>query len=552
LDFYQIFFLNFLSAKLIFMNQDKLLNLVSQKQIKNFLVEFLETLNKDEESSIIDLKKHLCAKYNLPLMQNSQILWLIKKNFPEKFNKKINDKLKSRLSRTGSGVTPIAVMPKPFPCPGRCTYCPQGENAPKSYTGFEPATMRAIRSGYDAKNQVQTRLMQYEALGQPNQKCELIIMGGTFLSVPLDYQYQFVKECYDAFNGKVSKNLEQAKKINQTAKHRVIGLTIETRPDWCKEEHINRMLEFGATRVELGVQSLDDKVLRKVQRGHGQKEIIKATALLKDSAFKVCYHFMPGLYSSRKKDISMLKKLFSDENYKPDMLKIYPCLVIPNTKLYEEYKKGAFEPIDTLEAVQRIAQATKYFPPWVRVMRMQRDIPANKIAAGVKAGNLHQLVDKWLKEHNQKCRCIRCREIFSIYRNNKQINSEFDFDLVVRSYKASTGKEYFISYEDKKNDLLAGFIRLRIPANPFREEIDADSALIRELHVYGSEAEIGKISNDSIQHKGLGKTLLAKAEEIALKTKKTKLLIISGVGAREYYKKFGYSLKGPYMFKNIC
>jgi elongator complex protein 3 len=451
-------------------------------------------------------------------------------------------------------VTPVAIMPKPFPCPGKCTYCPQGENAPKSYTGFEPATMRAIKSNYDAKTQIQTRLMQYESLGQPNQKCDLIIMGGTFLAIPLDYQYQFIKECYDAFNNKESKSLEEAKKINETAKHRVIGLTIETRPDWCKKIHIDRMLEFGATRVELGVQSLDDNVLRKVQRGHGQKEVIKATALLKDSAFKVCYHFMPGLYADRKKDIDMLKKIFADERYRPDMLKIYPCLVMPNTKLYEEYKKGEFEPIDTQEAVERIARATKYFPPWVRIMRMQRDIPANKIQAGVKAGNLHQLVIEWLEKRNQKCRCIRCREIFSAERKNKKIDlKNLEFEIIIRKYKASEGWEYFISYENKEYDLLAGFIRLRFPKQPYRKEIDLNTALIRELHIYGSELEIGRkmISNSAIQHKGLGQSLLKKAEEIALKNKKEKMIILSGVGVREYYKKFGYKLEGPYMAKNL-
>ncbi|MFN3909697.1 MAG: elongator complex protein 3 [Candidatus Anstonellaceae archaeon] len=522
------------------------------RELEKYLDEFLFRLKNEKKPQIEYLKKELAKKYRVHMFQNSEVLWLLKKFRAKKVNEEIIKKLKSRPTRTGSGVTPVAIMPKPFPCPGRCTYCPQGENAPKSYTGFEPATMRAIRSKYDAFKQIRTRLMQYDALGQPNQKCDLIIMGGTFLAVPLDYQYKFIKECYDAFNLKKSDNLEQAKKLNETATNRIVGLTIETRPDWCKKQHIDRMLEFGATKVELGVQSLDDGVLTKVKRDHGQREIIDATALLKDSAFKVCYHFMPGLYADRKKDLQMFKKIFQDERYCPDMLKIYPCLVIPGTELYNEYLEGKFQPIDSQEAVERIGLATKYFPPWVRVMRMQRDIPANKIEAGVKAGNLHQLVNRWLEKNRQKCRCIRCREIYSRYRSNKEKRlKKVELELVVRKYRASGGTEYFISYEDKEKDLLAGFIRLRIAANPYRKEIDKETALIRELHVYGSEVEIGKEKKDSFQHKGFGKKLIQKAEEIALKNKKNKMVILSGVGAREYYKKFNYSLYGPYMFKNL-
>ncbi|MEM4197113.1 MAG: radical SAM protein, partial [Candidatus Anstonellaceae archaeon] len=242
------------------------------KGLESFLDEFLEIITKNENIEINELKKRLAQKHKVRLMQNSHILWLLQKRH-KKIDERVVKKLRTRLTRTGSGVTPVAIMPKPFKCPGQCTYCPQGENAPKSYTGFEPATMRAIKSNYSATKQIHTRLEQYAALGQPNQKCELIIMGGTFLAIPLDYQYEFIKECYDAFNFRKSANLEEAKKINETAIHRVVGLTIETRPDWCKKQHINRMLEFGCTRVELGVQSLDDRILKKVKRGHGQKEI---------------------------------------------------------------------------------------------------------------------------------------------------------------------------------------------------------------------------------------------------------------------------------------
>ncbi|MFH0927014.1 MAG: tRNA uridine(34) 5-carboxymethylaminomethyl modification radical SAM/GNAT enzyme Elp3 [Candidatus Micrarchaeota archaeon] len=520
-------------------------------------------IEADEHVDVEALKKTLAKKYKVRMIKSAAVIARLS---PALKTDLVMSRLRTRLTRTGSGVTPIALMPKPFVCPGKCTYCPTAKKeegwpdgpkrsvlfAPKAYTGFEPATRRAIQNEYDAKRQIDTRISQYEALGQPTQKCELIVMGGTFLSVPLDYQHKFIQECFEALNGNGAPSLEAAQKENETAEHRMIGMTIETRPDWCKKVHIDRMLKWGATRVELGVQSLDDEVLEKVKRGHGQKEAIRATRELKDCAFKVGYHFMPGLYSSREKDVLMLKQIFSDANYKPDMLKIYPCLVMPGTPLFEEYKAGRFEPIDSEEAVLRVVEATKYFPPWVRVMRMQRDIPANLIAAGVKAGNLHQMVLNELKRRGEKCMCIRCREVFSTTRLGEK-SKALKFEMVERSYEASGGFEHFLSFEDSGEDLLAGFIRLRLGGKSHREEISGSTALIRELHVYGQELSIGlkEASGTKVQHSGMGKKLLARAEQIANEGGRDKLAIISGVGAREYYRKLGYSLEGPYMCKKL-
>lgn len=520
-----------------------------EELLVRFSEEIAEYIEKDPDLNLFFLKKRLSKKYGLNgTLQNAAILSRLKEG---KKTPSVLDKLRSRPTRTGSGVTPIALMPKPYPCPGQCIYCPQGDNAPKSYTGFEPATMRAIQNDYDAKRQIHMRIDQYQALGQPTDKCELIIMGGTFLSIPKEYADSFVHQCFDALNGSTTKTLIEAQKSNETARHRAVGLTIETRPDWCKKNHIDRMLEWGTTRVELGVQTLDEEVLKKVKRGHDVKETIRATKDLKDSALKFAYHMMPGLYSDHESDVRMLRQIFEDPDFCPDMLKVYPCLVIEGTILYDEFKKGDFKPISNEEAVQRVADAAEHFPPWVRIMRMQRDIPAKKISAGVTSGNLFQLVDQELERRGKKLRDIRSREIFSMHRKDKRID-DLNLEFVQRTYRASKGIEHFLSFEDIEKDLLAGFIRLRLPADSHREEITDTSALIRELHVYGSELALGNDPNtSSAQHKGLGSKLLERAEQIAVENGKDNMVIISGVGTREYYKKFNYIHTGPFMAKKI-
>ena len=553
-----------------------------------FALALADALKKNPRAKIEALKNELAPQFKIEgVPKNAALLAAL----PARLRtKKIISLLRTRPTRTASGVTPVAVMPKPFPCPGLCTYCPTAARveespdglgpgrlvltAPNSYTGFEPATRRAIQNDFDAAKQIEVRLSQYEALGQPSQKCELILMGGTFLSVPVDYQNEFVKECYDAFNQnkKPAPSLELSQKQNESSLHRVIGLTVETRPDWCTREHIDRIVTWGATRVELGVQSLDDAVLRKVKRGHDTACTAMTTARLKDAAFKVGYHFMPGLYATHAQDVSMMRRLFEDSRFCPDMLKLYPCLVMPGTELHEEWMAGRFTPIDADEAVSRIAEAAAYFPPWVRVMRMQRDIPVDKIAAGVKSGHLHELVTRAMDEAGTKCSCIRCREISSQDRRGANQNKKkkgngknnstkkLSLELVEREYQASGGMEHFISFEDVEQDRLAGFIRLRLPPpnSKKRPEITETTALIRELHVYGTEAEIivsGKKSTSKtdsfVQHHGLGKQLLQRAEEIALDGGYDKLLIISGVGVRPYYAKLGYERDGPYMSKKL-
>jgi elongator complex protein 3 len=353
-----------------------------------------------------------------------------------------------------------------------------------------------------------------------------------------------VKGVYDGLNGKKSKSLETAEKFNESASHRAIGLTIETRPDVCTREHIDEMLSYGATRVELGVQHPDDKIYKLVNRGHFVSHVVEATKDLKDSAFKIVYHIMPGLPgSNKKKDIAMVKQLFSDPRFQPDMLKIYPTLVMPNTKLHEMMVAGKFTPYTTEEAADVISEFYRYIPSYVRVMRVQRDIPVGNISEGVKKSNLREMVEKEIKNKKIIPAEIRIREVG--LQNKKTDN----LHLTRIDYEASGGKEIFLSYETADN-YIAGFVRLRIPSESFREEIDGETALIRELHVYGKEIELG--ASGAVQHKGIGKKLLEEAERIAKEEfNRTNMIVISGVGVREYYYKLGYSPCGAYVGKKL-
>ncbi|MFA5049948.1 MAG: tRNA uridine(34) 5-carboxymethylaminomethyl modification radical SAM/GNAT enzyme Elp3 [Candidatus Micrarchaeia archaeon] len=493
------------------------------------------------EKDINKVKKEISKKYHLKSMpKNSQILCNIPKN---KKTKELIKLLKRKPMRTSSGVSPIAVMIKPQgSCRHSCIYCPYTGNAPKSYTGFEPASLRAKESNFDPGIQVKTRLEQFKINGHPTDKCEVIIMGGTFLQTPKRYQNWFIKNIYDAMNQKNSKNLTDAKKLNETSKNRVIGLTIETRPDVFTKKDADSILEYGGTKIEFGVQNPDDNIYSKIKRGHNVGDVISATKLAKDYGFKVCYHLMPGLYcSNKKKDIQMIKKIFKKDQFKPDMLKIYPTLILKGTEIYELVKNKKHIPMSDANAVEIISEWYKYIPEYVRVMRIQRDIPSNLIDFGVKKSNLRELVEKRITEKKINIHEIRYRELGL---NKKKIKHPV---LKKTKYTASNGTEVFISFIDGK--YLIGFIRLRIPKKSPRKEIGGNGAIVRELHIYGPEISIDR--KGDIQHQGFGHKLLKEAEKEALKQHKHKLIVISGIGAREYYYKFGYKPDGPYVSKNL-
>jgi elongator complex protein 3 len=443
--------------------------------------------------------------------------------------------------RTESGVAVVAVLTKSYPCPGKCIYCPTEAEMPKSYLSNEPAVMRAISARFNPYKQVQNRLRALELNGHSIDKIELIVMGGTFSYFPKNYQIKFVSECFRACNDykksyKVHKvikliksNLQAEQKKNETAKCRIIGLTLETRPDYIDEKEIINFRHLGCTRVELGVQSVFDSVLKINRRGHDIQKTIDATKLLKNAGFKINYHIMPGLPGSDlKKDYRMFQELFSDSNFQPDMLKIYPTVVTKNTKLHSLWKKGSYAPLGDKEFERFVLKIKKnIIPPYVRIARLVRDVPTSSIVAGPIVSNLRQMIEK-----ESVCQCIRCREVKSGYIiNEKIILNRID-------YAASDGKEIFLQYISPDRKKLFSLLRLRIPNNNNADHIISalkNSALIREVHTYGKLASIDKKDVNSPQHIGLGKKLLFEAERIArVEFSLQKIAVISGVGVRNY------------------
>jgi elongator complex protein 3 len=483
--------------------------------------------------------------------------------------------LQKKPTRTVSGVAVVAAMTCPSRCPhGKCRYCPGGPDlqVPQSYTGKEPATRRAINYGFSPYLQTTFRLHQLKSIGHPVDKAELIVMGGTLTAQMLDYQDWFVKECLRAMNdftrnhelirrsgegefirayGAAEHSFtyrEDVQAANEVADVRCVGITFEPRPDWARQEQIGFMLDFGVTRVEIGAQNPDDEVYRAVERGHTVQDLADATAELKDSGLKVGYHMMPGIMGHDPElDLGAFRKVFEDPRFKPDMVKIYPLIVIEGTDYSTRYRAGQFTPITTEQAVDVIARAKEGMPKWVRTMRIMRDIPSNLIEAGIRSSNLGQLVHEEMRRRGLRCRCIRCREVGRFLKDGIEPDPD-GIRLLREDYEASGGKEVFLSFEDVQQDILIGFLRLRIPARPFRPEISDESALVRELHVYGPMVEVGEKPEYEWQHRGFGGELLREAERIAYdEFGREQVCVTSGIGAREYYRRFGYERTGPYM-----
>lgn len=560
-------------------------------KLKIFMSELTGEIKKKKPSKdkLSGIKRKLCLKVGLKkIPTNIEVLL----NTEKKDIPKIKKYLLTKPTRSLSGVSVVAVMSKPRKCPhGQCTMCPSRVDAgiPQSYTGKEPATRRALRNKFDPYLQVFNRLEQYVVTGHNFDKVELIVMGGTFPSFPKSYKEKFITDCFKAMNDfgnlffnktefditkfknffelpgnifdekrqkrlhdKILKiknqrktNLSKEQKTNETGNIRCVGLTIETRSDYGKLKQGNELLKLGCTRIELGIQSVYESALKKIKRGHSVKDNIESIKILKDLGFKLNFHYMPGLPGiNRKEDLAGMKELFRNPDYKPDMLKIYPCMVVKDSKLYTDWKKGKFKPISTKEAADMIAKFKKIVPEYCRIMRVQRDIPTFMTEAGVDKTNLRQYVDEVIKEKKIECKCIRCREIGRHSITQGKIKIE---DIV---YEASEGLEFFI--QAVKGNALLGFCRLRFPGSFQRKEITEDTAIIRELHVFGEAAEIGKSGKTKqTQHKGIGKMLMKRAEKIATNYYKRHIIVISAIGTREYYKKLGYNIEGPYMAKKI-
>jgi len=507
------------------------------------------------EKDLNRVKFDVCRKYGLRMPGNSKIIKCLKSGERDR----LLPILKRKAVRTISGVTVIAVMTKPFPCPkpSPCAYCPgdPSTGVPQSYTGCEPATMRGKQNLFEPYPQVRKRIEQLEAIGHTVDKVELIIMGGTFPATPLEYQEQFIKDCLDAIAGAKSSSFEEAKQNAEASIVRNVGITVETRPDWARERDVDRMLSMGITRVELGVQNVYDDLYELVDRGHSVKDVVKATRVLKDSGLKVCYHMMPKLPGSNfKRDFEGFKKVFNDPSFRPDMLKIYPTLVIRGTRVYDWWLKGEYEPYTTEEAAGLLVQVAKIIPPWVRIMRVQRDIPANLIIAGVKKSNLRQIVSSRLKGEGLACRCIRCREVGHRLLKDGIKPEVKNIRVLRRVYEASEGVEIFISVEDPINDILIAYIRLRIPSGEaHRPEIRLRKAsIIRELRVFGPIVPVGKLLDGAWQHKGYGRMLLREAERVTVEEfDYRRIVVTSALGTKRYYMRFGYNYDGPYLSKEL-
>ncbi|MFT4312524.1 MAG: tRNA uridine(34) 5-carboxymethylaminomethyl modification radical SAM/GNAT enzyme Elp3 [Candidatus Woesearchaeota archaeon] len=550
---------------------------------------------KPTKRQLHEQKIKLCHQYAVKRVPTDIEIYI---RAPEQQAIELKPYLQTKPGRTSSGVAVIATMSMPSLCPhGACTFCPGGlgspyGDTPMSYTGTEPSTMRAKRNEYDPYRIIFNRLQQFILLGQHPDKCEQIIQGGTFPSFSQEYQEHYVYYSFKAYNDfsrlffdekgllrleffkeffelpgsikdtdrqqrikekilsvkeqNATTTLEQEQVKNETTPIRCIGLTIETKPDWGLQEHGLEFLRLGATRVELGVQTIYDDILQSVNRGHTIEQTHQSVSELKDLCFKLNFHLMPGLPKTngvrieRERDIYAMRAIFEDENYRPDMIKIYPCMVMPGTPLEKTWKDGVFKPLTTQEAADIIVEIYRYVPEYCRIMRVQRDIPTFSTTAGVDRTNLRQYVDKLAKERSIVSRDIRAREIMRDHVYDQPT-------IVVRSFRANGADEFFISME--ANDRLFGFCRLRFAPRSLHPSIDEHTGLIRELHVYGVAVKIGDQDSEKVQHRGFGKQLMQKAEEICQEHNKKKVVVISGVGVREYYRKIGYEREGPFMVK---
>ncbi|MFQ5919656.1 MAG: tRNA uridine(34) 5-carboxymethylaminomethyl modification radical SAM/GNAT enzyme Elp3 [Thermoplasmata archaeon] len=451
--------------------------------------------------------------------------------------------LRAKPVRTASGVAVVSVMTSPAPCPhGRCIYCPGGVDwgTPQAYLGTEPAARRAIRSRYDPRAQTEARLRQLASIGHPTDKVDLIIIGGTFTSRSSRYLRDFTRGCFDGLNGRAADTLDDAHRWNESAPHRCIGLTVETKPDCFLGREVEACLDLGVTRVELGVQSLYEDVLRGVNRGHGLAEVEQATLRSKNAGLKVGYHMMPGLPgSSYDRDLRALRELFDNPTYRPDMLKVYPTLVVKGTGLYRLWARGEYKEMGTEEAARLLAEAKVHVPPYVRILRVNREIGAGDVEAGVKKGHLRQLVRERMEAQGTRCRCIRCREAGL---RRVMVDPE-EVTLGSLKYEASGGRELFLSYEDFERDLLVGYARLRLCK---------EGAFVRELKVFGPMVPFHQAAGARWQHRGYGKALMAEAERVVEEEGYPRLRVTSGVGVRGYYRRLGYRLERPYMIKDLA
>ena len=541
-----------------------------------------------ERDELEKVKREVCSKHSAPKVpRNSDLL----DRAPDERREEVRQVVQRKPVRTASGVSPVAIMTSPHNCPhGKCLYCPGGPasefSSAQSYTGHEPAAARGKQNEYDPYGQVTLRLEQLRQIGHPVDKVELILMGGTMTARSHDYQEWFVKRAIEAMNDYSLENnpnpsqtesfapapedaefryLEDVITDNETNEIRNIATTFETKPDWCDPEQIDRMLGLGGTKVEVGVQTTYERINREMHRGHGTQASRDANRRLRDAAFKVGFHMMPGQPGmTREMCLEDFRRLFADPAWRPDYLKIYPTLVVEGTRVYDMWQREEYDPLTSEEATGLVAEIMDLIPEYTRLQRVQRDIPANLIDAGVQKSNLRQLAANEARDRGYDIRDIRAREVG----HNDPDPDPDAIELQTTRYQAGGGTEHFISFEDPVRGLLIGFCRLRFPSyapgqpggsgggpprEPVRREL-AEAALVRELHVYGSQVglDAGDADGDDWQHRGYGRRLLSHAETLARDAGFEKLSVISGIGARQYYReKLEYYQDGPYVSKQL-
>ncbi|ANB12293.1 Elongator subunit ELP3 [Sugiyamaella lignohabitans] len=526
-------------------------------------LELIQSLQTNKDVNLNGLVGRLSKKYKLKAQPR---LTDIISSIPDQYKKYLLPKLKAKPVRTASGIAVVAVMCKPHRCPhiaytgNICVYCPGGpdsdfEYSTQSYTGYEPTSMRAIRARYDPYEQARGRIEQLRQLGHSIDKVEYIIMGGTFMSLSQQYRESFIANLHNALSGHTNtEDVDEAVLFSQQSQTKCVGITIETRPDYCTETHLSDMLRYGCTRLEIGVQSVYEDVARDTNRGHTVKAVCNTFALAKDAGYKVVSHMMPDLPNvGMERDLDQFREYFENPAFRTDGLKLYPTLVIRGTGLYELWKNGLYKSYNANALIDLVARILALVPPWTRIYRVQRDIPMPLVTAGVENGNLRELALARMKDFGTKCRDVRAREV-GIQEVHHKVHPD-QVELIRRDYTANGGWETFLSYEDPKQDILIGLLRLRLCSEKttFRPELTSQrTSLVRELHVYGSVVPLHSRDPRKFQHQGFGTLLMEEAERIAREEHGSeKLSVISGVGVRNYYAKLGYELDGPYMSKML-
>ena len=492
------------------------------------------------------LKKRASSEFSLNrYVTNSEIIV----SLSPKARSVFEGMLRVHPRRSASGIVVVTAFSAPFACPhGTCVFCPGGPRlgTPQSYLPRSPGMRAALEARFDPCLQVRKCLSKYRANGHEVSKVETIIEGGTFIAVPLDYQASFVKGVYDGLNGSESDSLERAQTANESSASRCVGLTLESKPDWCRPQDVDLMLSYGITRLEIGVQSLREAVLSKSNRGHTVDDTVRAFRVARDAGLKVTAHMMPGLPGATPEDdLQDLRRLFEDEAFRPDMSKIYPTLVVPGTALARQHEMGLYEPYSLETVVELLSEMKRFVPGWHRIMRIQREIPSDEIEGGVRAGNLRQLVLGRAREKGYACGCIRCREV--VLRGPDEMEED-PLEYREKRYVASGGDEVFGSLESAKAGLISAFVRMRVPSGGAHRPEMRRAAVIRELRVYGRTVRLGQKHDAAWQHRGLGADLMRRMENVAAEDYDTRrILVTSAVGTRNYYRRLGYEREGPYM-----